>query len=157
MPLPPSLGGGNVRVWLAKFTFKRLFSGYSVTVKDSDYQRNGRGAFIPELPIRSNGTILTNTNVGAAWSEDRPLIAVEEDIYEQRSPTPATGEVLASFNVDSGGVDLDLSPYFGFDKQYLSFPLVEGGDPDMLYLTARALDGEDTTAVGGGSLTWEEQ
>jgi hypothetical protein len=160
---------GGIPMFNATFSFRRLAAGNPKTVNgcndESDYDGVGqtgvrrtlkRGAFIPELPMRGDSEIIYNAST-AAWQEDRPLIAVEEDIYEQRTPVPATGEVLASFNVATGGVDLDLSPYFGFDKQYLSFPLVEGGDPDMLFLTARALDGKDTIAVGGGSMTWEEQ
>lgn len=167
----------NIRVWEARFTFKRLRSGTSQLVRGNelgnDYEaapvgelsfgtesappRNlKRGSFIPELPLRGNNDVLYRPAV-AQWTEDQPLVAVQEDFSEERTAMPGTGEVLASFNVGEGGVDIDLSPYFGFDKQYLSFPLVEGGDPDSLFLVARAMDGNDTIAIGGGSLTWEEQ
>jgi hypothetical protein len=171
------LPGTNIRRWEARFTFTRLRSGAPQLVRGNDpgndYEaqpvgelsfgdqfappRNlKRGSFIPELPIKGNNEILYRPSV-AQWTTDQPLAAVQEDFSEERTAMPGTGEVLASFNVGEGGVDIDLSPYFGFDKQYLSFPLVEGGDPDSLFLVARAMDGNDTIAIGGGSMTWEEQ
>jgi hypothetical protein len=50
-------------------------------------------------------------------------------------------------------VDIDLSPYFGYNKDYLSYPLAAVSG-DTLYLFAQAASG--TTSMSG-SLTWEEQ
>jgi hypothetical protein len=46
------------------------------------------------------------------------------------------GIVVATFFVGAGGVDIDLAPYFGYNKDYLSYPLtaVTG---DTLYLFAQ--------------------
>jgi hypothetical protein len=63
------------------------------------------------------------------------------------------GTTVATFFVGSGGVDIDLSPYFGYDKDYLSYPLTAIAG-DTLYVFARAATG---TLNVSASLTWEEQ
>lgn len=63
------------------------------------------------------------------------------------------GTTVATFFVGSGGVDIDLSPYFGYDKDYLSYPLTATAG-DTLYVFARAATG---TLNASASLTWEEQ
>jgi hypothetical protein len=63
------------------------------------------------------------------------------------------GITVATFFVGAGGVDLDLAPYFGYNKDYLSYPLsaVTG---DTLYVFAQSSSG---TANMSAALTWEEQ
>jgi hypothetical protein len=63
------------------------------------------------------------------------------------------GIVVATFFVGAGGVDLDLAPYFGYNKDYLSYPLA-ATTGDTLYVFAQAATG---TANMSGALTWEEQ
>ena len=67
--------------------------------------------------------------------------------------TITSGTTVATFFVPSGGVDIDLAPYFGYDKYYLSFPLA-AATGDTLYVFARAATGTVNTSA---SLTWEEQ
>ena len=67
--------------------------------------------------------------------------------------TITSGTTVATFFVPSGGVDIDLAPYFGYDKDYLSFPLA-AATGDTLYVFARAATGTVNTSA---SLTWEEQ
>jgi hypothetical protein len=63
------------------------------------------------------------------------------------------GITVATFFVGEGGVDIDLAPYFGYNKDYLSFPLtaVTG---DALYVFAQSSTGSINASA---SLTWEEQ
>lgn len=63
------------------------------------------------------------------------------------------GTTVATFFVGSGGVDIDLSPYFGYDKDYLSYPLTATSG-DTLFVFAKAATG---TINASASLTWEEQ
>ena len=63
------------------------------------------------------------------------------------------GTTVATFFVGAGGVDIDLAPYFGYNKDYLSYPLTAVSG-DTLYLFAQAASG---TTNMSGSLTWEEQ
>jgi hypothetical protein len=67
--------------------------------------------------------------------------------------TITDGTTVATFFVGAGGVDIDLAPYFGYNKDYLSYPLTAASG-DTLYLFAQAASG---TTNMSGSLTWEEQ
>jgi hypothetical protein len=63
------------------------------------------------------------------------------------------GTTVATFFVGAGGVDIDLSPYFGYNKDYLSYPLTATAG-DSLYVFALAASGTVNTSA---ALTWEEQ
>ena len=67
--------------------------------------------------------------------------------------TVSGGTTVATFFVGAGGVDLDLAPYFGYNKDYLSFPLTAASG-DTLFVYALAASG---TINASASLTWEEQ
>ena len=66
---------------------------------------------------------------------------------------PVGGITVATFFVGAGGVDIDLAPYFGYNKDYLSYPLT-ATTGDTLYVFAQAVSGTVNTS---GALTWEEQ
>jgi hypothetical protein len=67
--------------------------------------------------------------------------------------TISGGTTVATFFVGAGGVDLDLAPYFGYNKDYLSYPLTAVAG-DTLYVFAQSSSG---TANVSAALTWEEQ
>lgn len=67
--------------------------------------------------------------------------------------TVSGGTTVATFFVGNGGVDIDLSPYFAYNKDYLSYPLTATSG-DTLFLYAVAASG---TVNMSASLTWEEQ
>ena len=68
--------------------------------------------------------------------------------------TTITGGItVATFFVGAGGVDIDLAPYFGYNKDYLSYPLTAVAG-DTLYVFAQSPSGTVNTSA---SLTWEEQ
>ena len=68
--------------------------------------------------------------------------------------TTITGGItVATFFVGAGGVDIDLAPYFGYNKDYLSYPLTAVAG-DTLYAFAQSPSG---TVNVSASLTWEEQ
>lgn len=67
--------------------------------------------------------------------------------------TVSGGTTVATFFVGAGGVDIDLAPYFGYNKDYLSYPLT-ASQGDSLYVFAQASSG--TTNISA-ALTWEEQ
>ena len=84
-----------------------------------------------------------------------------------RSPIPKTGTIVASLYVPASGENYDLSPYFDYNKEYLSFPLTNV--VDSLYLCGStqkeykpglfspAAGSPTATANVSASLTWEEQ
>lgn len=63
------------------------------------------------------------------------------------------GTTVATFYVGEGGVDIDLAPYFGYNKDYLSYPLT-ATTGDTLYVFAQGIG---ASASMSASLTWEEQ
>ena len=63
------------------------------------------------------------------------------------------GTNVATFFVGDGGVDIDLAPYFGYNKDYLSYPLT-AATGDTLYVFAQGIG---ASADMSASLTWEEQ
>jgi len=67
--------------------------------------------------------------------------------------TISGGTNVATFFVGTGGVDIDLAPYFGYNKDYLSYPLT-AGTGDTLYVFAQGIG---ASANMSASLTWEEQ
>ena len=75
-----------------------------------------------------------------------------------RSPIPKTGTIVASLYIPASGEEFDLSPYFDYNKEYLSFPLTNL--VDSLYLcasTQSTYNSGTPTAEVSASLTWEEQ
>jgi len=67
--------------------------------------------------------------------------------------TVSGGTTVATFFVGAGGVDIDLAPYFGYNKDYLSYPLT-ALTGDTLYVFAQSASG---TVNISAALTWEEQ
>jgi hypothetical protein len=67
--------------------------------------------------------------------------------------TISGGTTVATFFVGEGGVDIDLAPYFGYNKDYLSYPLTAASG-DALYVFAQSSSGSINASA---SLTWEEQ
>ena len=75
-----------------------------------------------------------------------------------RSPIPKTGTVVASLYIPASGENYDLSPYFDYNKEYLSFPLTNV--IESLYLCGSSQSPYDANAAVAdvsASLTWEEQ
>lgn len=75
-----------------------------------------------------------------------------------RSPIPGTGTVITSIFVPASGSEYDLSPYFDYNKEYLSFPLTD--KVDSLYICASSQTnytiGTPAASISS-SVTWEEQ
>ena len=85
-----------------------------------------------------------------------------------RSPIPGTGTIVASVYAPATGEEFDLSSYFDYNKEYLSFPLTD--KIESLYLCAStqkifdrpelytsATTSTDLKGEISASLTWEEQ
>ena len=75
-----------------------------------------------------------------------------------RAPIPKTGTVVASLFVPASGENFDLSTYFDFNKEYLSFPLTNVVESLFLCASSSTLfDSGTAQASISASLTWEEQ
>ena len=94
----------------------------------------------------------TTSGVTPGWTVADTLSPIE--FSTTSGVTAVTGGVtVATFFVGAGGVDIDLSPYFGYNKDYLSYPLTASAG-DTLYVFAQSVSGTVNTS---GALTWEEQ
>lgn len=148
-------------------TVRYYFSAYQVSIDDHII----RGSFLPagrwSGPSIDNG-VPRNPNLSSISSPFPTttlarLSAVETD-SEQRSPIPGTGTVITTLFSPNSGEQYELSPYFDYNKDYLSFPLTD--IQETLYICASSKsffrDGGGTGAyVNRGeilaSITWEEQ
>jgi len=75
-----------------------------------------------------------------------------------RAPIPNTGTVVSSIFVPPTGEAYDLSSYFDYNKEYLSFPLTN--TIESLFLVASSketYDASTASASMSASITWEEQ
>ena len=110
--------------------------------------------FLRETDVSPVGTPLTPT-VSEFTLDSLSSILVSD---ENRSPIPGTGTVVATIFVPATGDEFDLSSYFDYNKEYLSFPLTN--KIESLYLMAscsKNYEAADPAASTAASLTWEEQ
>jgi hypothetical protein len=94
--------------------------------------------------------------VGTDFTMDG-LSSIKVD-QQVRSPIAHTGTVIATIFVPASGAEFDLSPYFDYNKEYLSFPLTSS--VESLYLLASSqtnYNAGDAATEISASLTWEEQ
>jgi len=110
--------------------------------------------FLRETNVSPVGIPLTSS-VSEFTLDSLSSILVTE---ENRSPIPNTGTVVATIFVPATGDEFDLSSYFDYNKEYLSFPLTN--KIESLYLMAscsKNYEAADPAASTAASLTWEEQ
>jgi len=75
-----------------------------------------------------------------------------------RSPIPKTGTVVSALYIPASGENYDLSPYFDYNKEYLSFPLTNVVESLYLCGSSQAVYNNNAAfAEVSASLTWEEQ
>ena len=176
---PTIADGGTVYGWMrAYFTddvietkfavlglLTRSGSTYTFTA-NSSYSRETRiiGSFMVAVNYNNDGTVVT-TAPSKAEMERLSSVKLVNDL---RTPIPGTGLQITTFYIQPGGQQFELSPYFDYNKDYLSYPLTN--KLDSLYLTSSSVDryinidgsGDPTgSAVVRSSvlasITWEEQ
>jgi hypothetical protein len=110
--------------------------------------------FLKEENHNPVGTIISGTNTEFTLA---PLSSVKVN-PQARSPIPNTGTVITSIFIPASGQEFDLSSYFDYNKEYLSYPLTN--KIESLYLCASSqttYDSGNAAADVSTSLTWEEQ
>lgn len=110
--------------------------------------------FLREENLNSVGD-LTSSTVSEFTLAQLSSIKVSPEI---RSPIPGTGTVVASIYAPASGEEYDLSPYFDYNKEYLSFPLTN--KVESLYVCATSqtnYNSSTPSAEISASITWEEQ
>lgn len=121
------------------FSGKLVFKTGSVFVKDDIFD--------------SEGNVVTyNIN---DFSKERLSSVFVSNVVQ--SPIPGTGTSVATYYVNAGSQDYDLSAYFDYNKEYISFPLTDS--IETLYLSVESQAAYTGTPLlnVSASLTWEEQ
>ena len=110
--------------------------------------------FLKEENHNSVGTIVSATTTEFTLAQ-LSSVKINPQI---RSPIPNTGTVVSSIFVPASGEEYDLSPYFDYNKEYLSFPLTD--KVESLYLCASSQTNYNSATPAAdisASITWEEQ
>ena len=146
-------------------------------IEDDGYYFSADDSTVDDIILTTGSPFVREENSvpkdGAGTSSDNTDFQLEAlssiKINPQvRSPIPGTGTVVATVYAPPGGDEYDLSPYFDYNKEYLSFPLTDS--VESLYLCASsdnafnagtstgfASDVGINTISLSASLTWEEQ
>ena len=126
-----------------------------ISSADTVYASANNAFFLPEGNTDPKGVSVSATEPASFTLDSLSSIKVSPQL---KAPIPKTGVIVASLFIPASGEEFDLSSYFDYNKEYLSFPLtnvVESlyvvGSSDKLY---DASSGISTTSA---SITWEEQ
>ena len=126
-----------------------------ISTADTVYASASEAAFLPEGNIDPKGVSVSATEPTSFTLDELSSIKISPQL---KAPIPKTGVIVASLFIPASGEEFDLSSYFDYNKEYLSFPLtnvVESlyvvGSSDKIY---DASAGISTTSA---SITWEEQ
>ena len=126
-----------------------------ISSADTVYASANDAVFLPEGNLDPEGGSVSATEPASFALDPLSSIKVSPQV---KAPIPKTGVIVASLFIPASGEEFDLSSYFDYNKEYLSFPLtnvVESlyvvGSSDKLY---DASAGISTTSA---SITWEEQ
>ena len=110
--------------------------------------------FLKEENHNPVGTIISGITTEFTLA---PLSSVKVN-PQARSPIPNTGTVITSIFIPASGQEYDLSSYFDYNKEYLSFPLTNNIESLYLCASSQTTYNSGTPAADvSTSLTWEEQ
>jgi len=111
-------------------------------------------AFLYARQYEADGSVRTTDSNDEQNSEEIERLSSIKVVEKQQRPIVGTGTKVGSFFLEKGSDYYDLSPYFDYNKDYISFPLTD--IPDNLFFTLKT---DDTSWTGkvGVALTWEEQ
>jgi hypothetical protein len=110
--------------------------------------------FLKEENTNSIGTIVS-PNTTEETLNQLSSVKISPQV---RSPIPGTGTVVTSIFVPASGEEYDLSPYFDYNKEYLSFPLTDTIESLYLCVSSQTSYTAGSPAADiSASLTWEEQ
>jgi hypothetical protein len=110
--------------------------------------------FVKEENHNPVGTVISGANTEFTLA---PLSSVKVN-PQDRSPIPNTGTVITSIFIPASGQEYDLSSYFDYNKEYLSFPLTNKIESLYLCASSQTTYNSGTPAADvSTSLTWEDQ
>jgi hypothetical protein len=113
----------------------------------------GGGTFLYEAQTTPTGT--TTTPVDNDFTLDS-LSSIKVS-PELRAPIPKTGTIVASLFIPASGEEFDLSSYFDYNKEYLSFPLTNVVETLYVVGSSEGTFSGSPISTTNASITWEEQ
>ena len=137
------------------FELMESYSG-TVTLKSGTDGTADEG-FMPDLRFEVSDTVDARTGVTKATTEKEGLSSILL-ATDSTVPIPGTGITVATTYLQQGTEQFDLSSYFDYNKEYLSFPLTDIADSLWFAVDHDGLftAGNDFETVSLG-VTWEEQ
>ena len=114
---------------------------------------DGGGVFLYESQTTPTGATTTPANNDFTL-DSLSSIKVSPEL---RAPIPKTGTVVASLFISAGGSEFDLSTYFDFNKEYLSFPLTNVVESLYVVGSSEGTFSGSAISTTNASVTWEEQ
>ena len=113
------------------------------------------GVFLPDLRFEADGDSINQETVTKVSQEKEGLSSIKIT-NDTVVPIPGTGTNVATIYLQAGTEQLDLSPYFDYNKEYLSFPLTDQADSLYFAVDSDTSAGDPPDQVSLGC-TWEEQ
>jgi hypothetical protein len=122
-----------------------VFTGKLVVTNGSE--------FVKDEIYNSDGTLVDH-NINDFSKERLSSVFVSNVV---QSPIPGTGTGVATYYVNAGSQDYDLSAYFDYNKEYISFPLTDSIETLYLSVESQAAHTGAPLLNVSASVTWEEQ
>ena len=116
---------------------------------------NSGGVFLPDLKFQADGREIPFSTTNTKYSEEKEGLSSVEIASNTVVPIAGTGINVATTYLRSGTEQFDLSPYFDYNKEYLSFPLTDIAD--SLYFAVDSDTASTNTDEISLGVTWEEQ
>ena len=130
-----------------------LYYFYPYDVFSGKLELKSGSEFVQEVFFDSAGNVI-DYNVND-FSKERLSSVLVSNVVQ--SPIPGTGTDVATYYVNAGSQDYDLSAYFDYNKEYISFPLTDSIETLYLSLKSQAAYTGSTLLNVSASITWEEQ
>ena len=106
-------------------------------------------------PPQADGKNIPYTTTNTKYSEEKEGLSSVEIASNSVVPIAGTGINVATTYLRVGTEQFDLSPYFDYNKEYLSFPLTDIAD--SLYFAVDSDTVSTNTDEISLGVTWEEQ
>ncbi len=113
------------------------------------------GRFLADKKFQADGNTVTYTNTSSKVLEEKEGLSSVEIASNIVVPIANTGVNVATTYLRSGTEQFDLSAYFDYNKEYLSFPLTDVAD--TLYFAVDSDTASTNTDEISLGVTWEEQ
>ena len=113
------------------------------------------GVFLPDLKFQADGKDIAYNVTATKSAEEKEGLSSVEIASNSVVPIAGTGVNVATTYLRAGTEQFDLSPYFDYNKEYLSFPLTDIAD--SLYFAVDSDTASTNTDEISLGVTWEEQ